>query len=128
MVIALGGIFIYSENPKRLAQWYEKSLGLNYEYTEQYKAYYITFPYRETDSEKTRYTIFSILYNEHRPFISDKSFTINMRVSDLKEMVEKLKSLKIEVLGIEEHDEGKFAWVNDPEGNYIELWEDSTKK
>ncbi|NEN24975.1 VOC family protein [Cryomorpha ignava] len=127
MIVALGGIFIYSENPKRLAEWYEKSLGLNYEYTEQSTAYYITFPYRETDSDHLRYTIFSILYNENRPLISDKSFTINLRVNNLEEMVEKLKSLKIEVLGIENHDEGKFAWVNDPEGNYIELWEDSAK-
>jgi len=124
MVTALGGIFIYSENPQHLAEWYERCLGLKYEYTEESKAYYITFPYRERNSTKERYTIFSILFNDNRPFISDKSFTINLRVTDLREMVTRLKLLSIEALGIESHIEGMFAWINDPEGNYIELWED----
>lgn len=127
MVTALGGIFIYSENPQNLAAWYEKCLGLKYEYTEESAAYYVTFPYREMGSEQKRYTIFSILHNENRPFISDKSFTLNLRVTDLKEMVSRLESYKIEVLGIEKHDEGLFAWLTDPEGNYIELWEDVSK-
>lgn len=127
MITALGGIFIYSENPEHLAEWYEKSLGLKYEYTEKSKAYYITFPYRERESGKSRYSIFSILHNESRPFISDKSFTINLRVTNLEEMTARLNSLNISFLGIEIHDEGKFAWVKDPEGNYIELWEDISR-
>jgi predicted enzyme related to lactoylglutathione lyase len=124
MVEALGGIFIYSENPKVLAEWYEENFGLKYEYTEQYKAYYVSFPYREKELDKARYMIFSILHNKNRPMIDAKFFTINLRVSGLDEIISKLQSKKIDVRGPEVHDEGKFAWVNDPEGNFIELWED----
>jgi catechol-2,3-dioxygenase len=35
-----------------------------------------------------------------------------------------LNSKRIEVRGPEFHDEGTFAWLNDLEGNYIELWEE----
>ncbi len=124
MVIALGGIFIYSENPKSLAEWYSSALGISYEYTETYKAFYVSFPYTEAESEKKRYTAFSILYNDRRPFLQGKAFTINLRVDDLEETVKTLNSKQVAVRGIEVHDEGKFAWLNDPEGNYIELWED----
>jgi catechol-2,3-dioxygenase len=126
MVKALGGIFLYSENPKVLAEWYEDKLGLKYEYTEQYKAYYISFPYLEMDRDTQRYTIFSILHNKHKPVVDGKFFTINLRVGNMESTVEHLKALNIDVRGPETHDEGKFAWINDPEGNYIELWEDVT--
>jgi predicted enzyme related to lactoylglutathione lyase len=123
-VEALGGIFIYSENPKVLADWYSTHFGLTYEYTEQHQAYYVTFPYKEKTGTKERYTIFSILYSNNRPLIDGKFFTINLRVSGIHAIIEKLSEQKIEVRGPEAHDEGVFAWVNDPEGNFIELWEE----
>ncbi len=123
MVIALGGIFIYSEEPKRLAEWYEHNLGLTYNYIEKNKVYYISFPHREVDSNQMRYTVFSILSTDHRPLLSDKSFALSLRVSDLKGLIEKLKNSHVVVREIEVHDGGKYTWINDPEGNYIELWE-----
>lgn len=127
MVIALGGIFIYSEEPQRLARWYEKHLGLVYEHIEEDEVYYVSFPHRELDSDKKSYTVFSILSTDFRPFINDKSFTVSLRVSDLDGMVEKLKSARIVVRDIAEHHGGKYTWINDPEGNYIELWEDGSQ-
>jgi len=124
MVTAIGGIFLYSENPKVLADWYHKNLGLDYEYTEQHEAYYITFPYREMNSEKKRYTLFSILHNTNRPFVDGKFFTVNLRVTNMAVILDKIRQEKGEVRGPEMHDEGQFAWINDPEGNYIELWEE----
>ncbi len=126
MVIALGGVFLYSENPKVLAEWYESLLGLKYEYTEQYKAYYVSFPYKDADSDEDRYTVFSILHNKNRPIVDGKIFTINLRVSSMDETLANLAKEGVKVKGPEKHDEGIFAWVNDPEGNYIELWEDIT--
>ncbi len=124
MVIALGGLFLYSENPKVLAKWYSDNLGLTYEYAEDYSAYYISFPYREMDNEKKRYTVFSILHNDSRPFVDGKFFTINLRVSNIDSVIQKLAQNRVEVRGPEQHDEGKFAWLVDLEGNYIELWQD----
>lgn len=124
MVKSLGGIFLYSENPKLLADWYSSHFGLEYEYTENHEAYYVTFPYREMDAETRRYSIFSILYNRHRPFVDGKVFTINLRVENLIGIISRLSANNIAVRGPEFHEEGTFAWLNDLEGNYIELWEE----
>jgi predicted enzyme related to lactoylglutathione lyase len=49
---------------------------------------------------------------------------INYRVDDLDEMVAQLRSRGVEILqGPESHENGKFAWVMDPDGNKVELWE-----
>lgn len=124
MIKALGGVFLYSENPKVLAKWYTDNLGLHYEYTEDYNAYYISFPYRDMDSDKARYTVFSILHNKSRPFVEGKVFTVNLRVADMDALIARLREKRMEVRGPEVHDEGKFAWLVDLEGNYIELWQD----
>lgn len=125
MKTTLGGIFLYSENPKYLADWYSENFDLEYEYAEEYKAYYISFPYLQKEDKKERYSVFSILYNKHRPFVDGKFFTVNLRVSNLEETLNRLEENKVEVRGPESHDEGKFAWTNDPEGNFIEIWEDT---
>ena len=125
MVKAIGGVFLYSENPKFLAEWYSDKLGLTYDYTEDQKAYCVSFPYTEKESSRNSYNLFSILYNRYRPFVDGKFFTVNLRVENLSEIVRKLAELNVAVRGPEKHDEGAFAWINDPEGNYIELWEDN---
>ena len=127
MVVHLGGAFIYSENPKELADWYKVNLGIKYEYTDEYKAYYAVFPYQEIDSGKKAYSCWSIMKAKHRPKTTDKSFCVNLRVTELDKLAEKLRTSGIEVKGVETHDEGKFAWCNDPDGNFIELWEDSSQ-
>jgi predicted enzyme related to lactoylglutathione lyase len=49
---------------------------------------------------------------------------INYRVDDLREMLAQLTKNGVEILkGAELHENGKFAWVMDPDGNKIELWE-----
>ena len=50
---------------------------------------------------------------------------INFVVSDMEEYLEEVraKGVKIDERGIEETEQGKFAWCMDPEGNRIELWE-----
>lgn len=49
---------------------------------------------------------------------------INYRVDDLLEMLDQLRSNGVEVVsGPESHENGKFAWIMDPDGNKIELWQ-----
>ncbi len=49
---------------------------------------------------------------------------INFRVKDLNALLEELKKENIWVdEKTEEYDYGKFAWIMNPEGNKIELWE-----
>jgi len=49
---------------------------------------------------------------------------INYRVDDLGELLAQLRADGIEVLGgPESHENGEFAWIADPDGNKVELWE-----
>jgi predicted enzyme related to lactoylglutathione lyase len=54
---------------------------------------------------------------------STKPFMINFCVDDLPGMIARLAERGINVQGPEEYDYGRFAWVMDPDGNRIELWE-----
>ena len=52
------------------------------------------------------------------------SFMINYRVDNLLELLAQLRASGIEALqGPESHENGKFAWILDPDGNKVELWE-----
>jgi len=126
-VTHIGGTFIYSNDPKELAKWYKKHLGIEFEsHGADTNIYYKTFYYNEIPSGKKAYLVFSILENKKRPYLYEKTFCINYRVNDLETVASYLRTLNVEVKGIEIYPEGKFAWINDPEGNYIELWEDSS--
>ena len=49
---------------------------------------------------------------------------VNFRVADLEALIGALRETGVEVIGgIQEEANGKFAWILDPEGNKIELWE-----
>jgi predicted enzyme related to lactoylglutathione lyase len=120
----VGGVFIYSADASALAEWYREVFDLPYEYTQEFQAFYYSFYY--TDNEKSqRYLVWSILQSKDHPAHEPKSYCINYRVYDLEAFVEHLKLKSIEVKGIEVQPEGKFAWIHDPDGNYIELWEES---
>jgi len=48
----------------------------------------------------------------------------NYRVADLDRLLIELRNVGVTVEDrIEEYDYGRFAWIMDPEGNRIELWE-----
>ena len=49
---------------------------------------------------------------------------INYRVDNLDEMLEQLRAAGVEIIeGPQSDDNGKFAWIMDPVGNKVELWE-----
>lgn len=123
----LGGIFIHSENPEKLAEWYQEHFGLCYEYTKEYDARYLSFYYLEEKTKRKAYLVFSYIKSEN-PLPKDRSFTINFRVHNMDETIGNLKEKGVLVKGPQEFPEGKFAWLNDPEGTPIELWEDTTLK
>ncbi len=120
----LGGVFIYAKEPKKLAEWYTKYLGIEYTYTAEYNAYYVSYYYNEIETGAKHYTAWSILKNEKRPEMNEKVFCVNFRVHDLEKLVQHLKTSGVEVLDFDTFPgEGKFAHIYDLEGNYLELWE-----
>ena len=49
---------------------------------------------------------------------------INYRVDNMDELLDQLKQNGVEILkGPDSEENGKFAWIMDPDGNKIELWE-----
>jgi len=55
---------------------------------------------------------------------SESSFMINSRVDNLDEMLAQLSAAGVAVIGgPESHENGKFAWIMDPDGTKVELWE-----
>ena len=46
-VESLGGVFIYSDNSKKLAEWYQEYLGLTHETWGDSGVYYVSFPYQD---------------------------------------------------------------------------------
>ena len=49
---------------------------------------------------------------------------INYRVENLNDLITILRSEGVTIVGdTQKFDYGKFAWILDPDGNKIELWE-----
>jgi predicted enzyme related to lactoylglutathione lyase len=120
-VTGIGGVFFKSKDSKKLNEWYLKHLGFK-----QAEDGGILFEWRETDQpEKKGYTVWSPFKETTKYFEpSQKEFMINLRVENLKDLLEQLKKEGAQVVGeMEMYEYGKFGWVIDPEGNKIELWE-----
>lgn len=110
-ICGLDGIFIKAKNPNQLYNWYEENLGL-----------------KKDDSGSF------VLPTEKRFLPVDTSYfspaknpcLLNLQVENLAPV---LSSLADNGVRIDDHlgesDLGRFAWVFDPEGNKIELWEPS---
>lgn len=120
-VIGLGGPFIKANDPKTLAAWYEKHLGISFN-----GGVYTVWQFSTTDgSEKPGYNVFSFFKNDADYFApSEKQVMLNFIVKDLFALLDVLKEEGVTVVGDPMDEEyGKFGWILDPEGNKIELWE-----
>jgi predicted enzyme related to lactoylglutathione lyase len=119
-VIGLGGIFIKCRDQVKTSEWYQKHLGIQMEtWGAQFNA--IDNP----DPEMKGYTVFSLFKRSTEYFNpSDQPFMVNFKVDDLDALVAQLQLEEVEFIGTPTNEEfGKFAWIMDPEGNKIELWE-----
>ena len=123
-VEGIGGVFIHANDAKTLSNWYAHHFGLKLETYEEGKVYGTEFKYRRlSDSSKVDSTVFSISQTK-TPLPADRrECVINYRLRDLNSFLEQLKSDGIEIEKTEDFDYGKFAWIKDPEGNRIELYQ-----
>jgi len=120
-VTGIGGVFFLSQSDgTALRSWYEKHLGMR---MEDYG--FAILDWQNDTAEDKGATVWRVADRDSDWFSPSKStFMINYRVDDLKAMVEQLTAAGIDILqGPEYHENGVFAWVMDPEGNKIELWE-----
>ena len=120
-ITGIGGVFFKSRNDHAtLAAWYQEHLGIS---LESFGGAILRWP--DDKAEDKGLTVWHIAEKESQWFSpSDSSFMINYRVDNLVEMIEQLRASGVEIIqGPESHENGKFAWVMDPEGNKVELWE-----
>jgi len=120
-VTGIGGIFFKARDAVALRAWYQKHLGID---VQEWGGAAFTW----TDAEGKQAagtTIWTISAGEGDYFAPSKApFMINYRVEDVHALVAALKEEGCNVLEkVEESEYGKFAWVIDPEGNKVELWE-----
>lgn len=81
------------------------------------------------DAER-RSTVFARFPESTEKFGVGKQWMLNFRVRDLDAMLAQLRAAGVAVEDELQHEQGigRFAWLSDPEGNRIELWEpDRTK-
>ena len=112
LVTGIGGLFFRSKDEKALTLWYEKHFGIP------------AVGGSTLWEPQGGVTVFSPFKQDSKYFPATQQFMINFRVSDLDKFLEQLKAEGVKI-DDEKMDEsyGKFAWVYDPEGNKIELWQ-----
>jgi predicted enzyme related to lactoylglutathione lyase len=120
-VTGIGGVFFKSRTDRAaLAAWYRDHLGLS---LEEFGGAIFRWP--DDKAEDRGVTVWHVAERDSDWFSpSESSFMINYRVDDLLGLIANLKAAGIELLkGPESDENGKFAWIVDPDGNKLELWE-----
>jgi predicted enzyme related to lactoylglutathione lyase len=120
-ITGIGGVFIKSKKDnKALTEWYRDHLGLQ---LEDWGGAIIKWA--DDAQDDGGMTVWTTAAPESKWFApSESSFMINYRVDDLDALLSQLKEAGVEIVGGPDTDfNGKFAWVMDPDGNKVELWE-----
>lgn len=120
-VTGIGGIFFNAKDPTKLHAWYKRHLGID---VQEWGG--AAFSWTDSENNPTGgTTIWSVGSDDGNAFAPSKApFMINYRVEDLNALVAVLKEEGCDLLEkMEDSEYGKFAWVIDPEGNKVELWQ-----
>jgi catechol 2,3-dioxygenase-like lactoylglutathione lyase family enzyme len=119
-ILGIGGIFFKSIQPQAMKDWYGQHLGL------ADSGQGVMLPWREKDNpEREQMTIWSVFPGDTQYFQpSPAPFMINYIVDDLDALLERLAKAGVRI-DPKRQDEsyGRFAWIYDPDGNKIELWQ-----
>jgi predicted enzyme related to lactoylglutathione lyase len=119
-VTGIGGIFFKADDPEKMYQWYEKHLGI------QRQAEGVVFPWRDAENPDQQGLTTWAIFKRESPYFgpSRAQAMVNYRVENLDALLEALQAEGVEIdPKREDYDFGRFAWIFDPEGNKIELWE-----
>ncbi|MBK9147495.1 MAG: VOC family protein [Flavobacteriales bacterium] len=111
-VSGIGGFFFRADDHKALAKWYNDHFGINDEAN--------GWIWQQDAGP----TVFSPFKRDSDYFDAKQPFMLNLRVQDMDGLLKKLEADGVRIdPKRQDEDYGRFAWVYDPEGNKIELWE-----
>jgi predicted enzyme related to lactoylglutathione lyase len=114
--VGFGGVFLKARDPEALGHWYAENLGI---------------PAQDGGSlafegpESAGMTVFAHFPADTKYFGEGaQQVMVNFRVDDLDGLLKKLDAAGVRIdPKRDDHEYGKFAWIWDPEGNRVELWE-----
>jgi catechol 2,3-dioxygenase-like lactoylglutathione lyase family enzyme len=121
-ILGIGGIFFKSPNQQQLREWYGTHLGI------ADKGGGAMMPWREKDNpEKDHVTVWTVFPGTTKYF--EPAFMVNYIVDDMDALLERLQKEGVKIdPKRQDADYGRFAWIYDPDGNKIELWQPLTPK
>ncbi|MFM7403552.1 MAG: VOC family protein [Erythrobacter sp.] len=114
-VTGLGGIFYVVRDPEASRAWYRDTLGIDGPCGPQ-------FAWAE-EPRSHPYSLISHFADDNYIRPGSGGFMINLRVDNLDSFVAGLRTRGADILGEADEGYGKFAWLLDPDGVKIELWE-----
>jgi predicted enzyme related to lactoylglutathione lyase len=120
-VTGIGGIFFKAKDAKALQAWYKQHLGIDVQAWGG-----ASFDWTDAEGKPVGGTTAWLINSQESEHFAPSTapFMVNYRVEDLLGLVKVLKEEGCNVLEkIDDSEYGKFAWVIDPEGNKIELWQ-----
>jgi catechol 2,3-dioxygenase-like lactoylglutathione lyase family enzyme len=117
-VTGIGGVFVKSKDPKALAHWYRDVLGLE---VATWGGAALPFD-APGHPPKVSWSPFPESSDYMSP--STREFMINFAVDDMDAMITRLSAKGVPILKRDDTDPfGRFAWIQDPDGTKIELWQ-----
>lgn len=114
--VGVGGVFLKARDPKALSAWYAQHLGIP---TQDGASLAFDGP------ESAGMTVFAHFPQQTAYFGGgDQQAMLNFRVDDMDALLAALEAAGVRIdPKREDHDYGRFAWIWDPEGNRVELWQ-----
>ncbi|PLR92563.1 VOC family protein [Bacillus sp. T33-2] len=112
-----GGVFWRTRDVKALKKWYKEVFGISME-----NDWNGTVIRPEPGNETT----FSLFTEEDRYFPPEQSVMLNFQVDSMDECLQHFKKIGVPLLKEPEQSEyGTFIWIADPDGRWIEIWENN---
>ncbi len=126
-VRGLGGVFLYADDPKTLSQWYSDHFGLAFAEWEPGSCFGLEFPCTDPDGTQSQ-LIFSIMKARQPLAPGRPECVVNWRIGDLDSFCEQLAQAGVPLESREDSEFGRFAWIRDPEGHRVELYQPPQKQ
>jgi len=116
-IIGIGGIFFKSPDHQALRAWYQEKLGIQDDGNGAM--------FKWSQGEADHVTVWSVFPGHTDYFNPSKAgFMINYIVDDMDAFLAKCAANGVAIdPKREDHEYGRFAWIFDPDGNKIELWQ-----
>ena len=121
-VTGVGGVFVKSKDPKALSAWYRDVLGITLEPWGGASLRYDAPGHPPV----VAWSPFPQATDYMAP--STREFMLDFAVDDLNAILARLKEKGVPVIKRDDTDpNGSFAWIMDPDGTKIELWQPKAK-